>query len=170
MNSSWLKTTSGTDSYIWILHSLILIVVILLFSGCASTPEIKPIVIRPSSHSSVIDYALSLKGTPYRYGGSSPAEGFDCSGFVQHVYKRQGKSLPRTAYDMAMALSPISEDDLVPGDLVFFNTSGRTYSHVGIYIDEDKFIHAPSKRTGRVVVSSLDNDYWQRHYTGARRP
>ena len=71
---------------------------------------------------------------------------------------------------MASVLPSISPYELRPGDLVFFNTSGKTYSHVGIFINEDKFIHAPSQRTGRVLVSNLNNSYWRRHYVGARRP
>lgn len=141
---------------------------LLLFSGCASVPEIKPAA--QQGQSTVISYALSLQGIPYRYGKDSPEEGFDCSGFVTHVYKKQGITLPRTVKDMALTLPPIPKNDVLSGDLVFFNTNGYSFSHVGIYINNDKFVHAPSKRTGKVLVSSLKNQYWQKHYTGARRP
>jgi cell wall-associated NlpC family hydrolase len=145
-----------------------LVVVIGLIAGCASTPEIKPVVREPSS---LIDYALSLQGAPYRYGGESPEEGFDCSGFVKHVYGRHGIRLPRTAFQMATSLPPLPGDyGLRSGDLVFFNTTGRAYSHVGIFIRDDKFIHASSSRSGRVMVSSLIGAYWRKHYVGARRP
>jgi cell wall-associated NlpC family hydrolase len=146
---------------------LLLPAAIALFSGCASVPEIKPAA---QSQSPVITYALSLQGVPYRYGKASPEEGFDCSGFVKHVYEKQGITLPRTVRDMASSLPPISKNDVHSGDLVFFNTSGKSFSHVGIYVNDDKFVHAPSQRTGRVLVSSLKNRYWHKHYTGARRP
>lgn len=138
-----------------------------LLSGCASTPEIQP---QYESYSPLINYALSLQGTPYRPGKETPEEGFDCSGFVKHVYSKHGVWLPRTTSEMASALPPVPANYLRSGDLVFFNTSGHTYSHVGIFIENDKFIHAPSSRTGRVLVSSLSNDYWRKHYVGARRP
>jgi cell wall-associated NlpC family hydrolase len=136
-------------------------------TACGTTPEIKPQVQRQEP---LIDYALSLRGVPYRYGKETPKQGFDCSGFVKHVYAKKGIWLPRTVREMAAALRPISKNDLRSGDLVFFNTSGRTYSHVGIFIDDDKFIHAPSRRTGRVLVSSMNNGYWCKRFVGARRP
>jgi cell wall-associated NlpC family hydrolase len=145
-----------------------LIVLIGLIAGCASTPEIKPIVRQPPS---LIDYALSLQGVPYRYGSETPEDGFDCSGFVKHVYGRHGVRLPRTAYQMAVSLPPLPGDyGLRSGDLVFFNTTGRAYSHVGIFIRDDKFIHASSSRSKGVMVSSLNSTYWRKRYAGARRP
>jgi len=158
-------SANKTNSYFFI--QLLLPVAIALFSGCASVPEIKPAA---QSQPSVITYALSLQGVPYRYGKDSPEEGFDCSGFVKHVYEKQGITLPRTVRDMASSLPQISKNDVHSGDLVFFNTSGKSFSHVGIYVNDDKFIHAPSQRTGKVLVSSLKNHYWHKHYTGARRP
>ena len=146
---------------------LLLLAAIVLFSGCASVPEIQPTV---QQQSPIITYALSLQGVPYRYGKSSPEEGFDCSGFVKHVYEKQGITLPRTVKAMASSLPQIPKSDVHSGDLVFFNTSGKSFSHVGIYVNNDKFVHAPSQRTGRVLVSSLKNNYWQKHYIGARRP
>jgi cell wall-associated NlpC family hydrolase len=161
MNTSDYKT----NSYLFI--RLLIPVAIVLFSGCASVPEIKP---APQSQSPVITYALSLQGTPYRFGKDSPEEGFDCSGFVKHVYQKQGITLPRTVEDMALSLPQIPKNDVHSGDLVFFNTNGKPFSHVGIYVNNDKFVHAPSHRTGRVLVSSLKNLYWHKHYIGARRP
>ena len=142
---------------------------ILLLTGCASTSETNPIEAFQTT-SPAVNYALSLQGAPYIYGQSSPEKGFDCSGFVKHVYEIQGIHLPRTSFDMAQALPSVDENDIHPGDLVFFDTDGHAYSHVGIYVNRDKFIHAPSRHTGKVLISSLKNDYWQRHYTGARRP
>ncbi len=134
-----------------------------LMTGCASVPE-------KTARGSVVNYALSLQGVPYRYGKSSPQEGFDCSGFVNHVYQHAGVTLPRTVAAMAQRLPATSDDDLSAGDLVFFNTSGQRFSHVGIFVSGDDFIHAPSVSTGRVLVSSLKNPYWKKHLTGVRRP
>ncbi len=144
-----------------------LVLVLAVLSGCTSTPEVRPPV---QTQQPLLNYALSLQGTPYRYGKETPEEGFDCSGFVRHVYGKQGVWLPRTVREMASSLPIIPDDDLRSGDLVFFNTSGRIYSHVGIFINDDKFIHAPSKRTGRVLVSSMNNGYWRKRFTGVRRP
>jgi cell wall-associated NlpC family hydrolase len=141
-----------------------------LFSlvGCSTTPEIKS---TPETRQSpLIEYALSLQGRPYRWGKESPEEGFDCSGFVQHVYGKHGVRLPRTANAMAHTLPPIPQHDLRSGDLVFFNTRGPKYSHVGIYINNGKFIHAPNRRIGRVLVSSMSNGYWHKRLVGVRRP
>ena len=141
--------------------------VTLLLAACANltgAPE-------PSySASPAIAYALSLRGVLYRYGGSSPGEGFDCSGFVQHVYGRHGIHLPRNTRHMAHVLSAVSVEERRPGDLLFFNTNGQHFSHVGIYLGKDQFIHASSHRAGRVMISSLQHHYWQRHFTGIRRP
>ena len=154
-----------TNSYLFI--RLLIPAAIVLFSGCASVPETEP---SPQSQSPVITYALSLQGVPYRYGKDSPEEGFDCSGFVKHVYEKQGIALPRTVQDMALSLPQIPKNAVHSGDLVFFNTNGNSFSHVGIYVNNDQFVHAPSRRTGKVLVSSLKNQYWHKHYIGARRP
>ncbi|MDO9107082.1 MAG: C40 family peptidase [Methylovulum sp.] len=149
---------------------LFLVLATMLVASCASTPEIKPVARSVAAQPRLVSYALSLQGAPYRYGKETPEEGFDCSGFVRHVYKKQGITLPRTAKDMALALSPIPKNAVHSGDLLFFNIDGRPFSHVGIYVNNDSFIHAPSQRTGRVLVSSLKNDYWHKRYIGARRP
>lgn len=146
----------------------------ILLVGCAGTPENQaqpPQAVAPSGRRPpAVNYALSLQGAPYRYGKESPEEGFDCSGFVRHVYRRHGIVLPRTTRQMAAALPPISKHAVQSGDLVFFNTDGNAFSHVGIYIDDSQFIHAPSERTGSVIVSNLKNHYWKKHFTGVRRP
>ncbi|MEC4748226.1 C40 family peptidase [Methylomicrobium sp. Wu6] len=146
------------------------VAIILLFAGCAHVPDIAPVPPPQSAIPPLVSYALSLQGAPYRYGKESPQEGFDCSGFVRHVYKHHGISLPRTTRELAHSLPPISKNNLCPGDLVFFNTDGHRFSHVGLYVKNDTFIHAPSRHTGKVLVSSLNNSYWRRHFTGARRP
>ena len=140
---------------------------LLLMAGCSSTPD-KPAV--SSAHPAVVSYALSLKGTPYRWGKASPSEGFDCSGFVQHVYGKHGVRLPRTTKEIAHALPSVDKNQRRPGDLLFFNTSGKPFSHVGIYVGHDSFVHAPSSHTGRVIVSSLDRHYWWQRLIGVRRP
>lgn len=145
------------------------LVALLLLVGCAGTPEFKPIIVQKPD--SLIGYALSLQGVPYRYGKETPEEGFDCSGFVRHVYGQKGIRLPRTVREMALALPPISKDNLHPGDLVFFNTESSNYfSHVGIFVKDDQFIHAASGRTGKVLVSSMRNSYWRKRFVGVRRP
>lgn len=146
---------------------LILLSVIALITACTSAPELKPVL---PTQAPLISYALSLQGKPYRWGKETPEEGFDCSGFVQYVYGKHGIRLPRTANAMAHSLPPIPKYDLRSGDLVFFNTRGKKYSHVGIYINHDKFIHAPNRRIGRVLISSLNNGYWRKHFVGVRRP
>ena len=154
----------------FILIRLFLAVTIIMVAGCASTPEINPVVQQTFTQPRLVSYALSLQGTPYHYGKETPEEGFDCSGFVRHVYQKQGIVLPRTVKDMALALPAVPKNTVHSGDLVFFNTSGKPFSHVGIYVNNDNFIHAPSQRTGRVLVSNLKNDYWQKRFIGVRRP
>lgn len=137
--------------------------------GCASTPKPPPpSPVSTPIHLKVIREAMTLQGVPYRWGEETPHRGFDCSGFVQYLYGKHGVDLPRTAFDMAMALPTLDETMREPGDLVFFNTTGRPYSHVGIYIGENRFIHA-SSREGEVMISELDAPYWTRHYQGTRR-
>ena len=117
----------------------------------------------------VTAYAFTLIGRPYRPRGVRPETGFDCSGFVQHVFARtQGIELPRTARDMARVGRRVAWGDLKAGDLVFYNTQGRPFSHVGIYIGSGRFVHAPSSG-GQVCVVDMGEVYWKRHYSGARR-
>src|SRR5690606_24572443 len=112
---------------------------------------------------------LALLGTPYRWGGSSPEAGFDCSGLVGYVFRTAlGIELPRISRDMARDGEQVERSSLVPGDLVFFGRRGKRVDHVGIYIGEGRFLHAP--RTGRdVTVSQLDTGYWARRFLQARR-
>ena len=119
--------------------------------------------------SGLLANALSAIGVPYRRGGNSAETGFDCSGFVRTTFEQAlGLMLPRRSQEQAAATEKIDKKELQPGDLVFFNTLRRAYSHVGIYLGEGKFIHAP--RTGaRVRVESMDVSYWQKRFNGARR-
>ncbi len=121
------------------------------------------------SASSVTIRALGLVGTPYRYGGNTPESGFDCSGLVTYVFADMlDLRLPRTSRELARVQGPkISAERLSSGDLVFFG-SGDEVWHVGIYVGEGRFVHAPSSG-GTVRLDALDNPYWQRHYSGAKR-
>ena len=113
--------------------------------------------------------ALDFLGVKYRFGGEAPSEGFDCSGLVGYVAEKSlGLKLPRTSAEMARLGQSIKKNNLQQGDLVFFNTSGKRFSHVGIYLGDNKFVHAP--RTGAVVrVEDMTISYWQKRYNGARR-
>lgn len=114
-------------------------------------------------------FALSLVGIDYRYGGDTPDQGLDCSGLIRYVFQEvTGVTLPRTAKELSHIGRNVRSGDLEPGDLVFFNTRRFAFSHVGIYLGNDRFIHAPS-RGGEVGVASLANGYWQKRYNGARR-
>lgn len=115
--------------------------------------------------------AMNFLGVPYRRGGSSVQSGFDCSGFTRHVFENSvGLILPRRAIEQANSpdLIPIQKSELKPGDLVFFNTLRHTFSHVGIYIGDDKFIHSP-RAGGQVRVEDMRQAYWQQRFDGARR-
>ena len=115
-------------------------------------------------------YAVSLVGSPYRLGGTSPETGLDCSGFVGHVFRQAfGIVLPRDSRAISQAARPLAQGELLPGDLVFFNTLNRAFSHVGIYLGDDRFVHAASSRSGAVMVSNLNTRYWRERYDGARR-
>jgi cell wall-associated NlpC family hydrolase len=113
--------------------------------------------------------AVRQVGTAYHYGGRSPETGFDCSGLVAHAFEEAwGLELPRTAQALAKAGKPVRRADLRPGDLVFYNTRNRPYSHVGIYIGEGRFVHAP-RRGAKVRIESLETRYWRSRFNGARR-
>lgn len=121
-------------------------------------------------HTEPLLTALSLVGTPYKFGGNSPDKGLDCSGFVRHVYKESaGLELPHSAKQISQDGSKISKDALQPGDLIFFNTMKKPFSHVGIYAGDGKFVHSSSSRTKQVTISSLTERYWSQRYNGARR-
>lgn len=115
-------------------------------------------------------YALSLNGTRYKFGGNNIDTGFDCSGFVRYVYGQiAGLTLPRSARSISQAGAQVAKDEMQPGDLVFFSTLRRAFSHVGIYLGENRFIHASSSSSGDVMVSDLSEKYWSRRFNGARR-
>ncbi|MCE1242574.1 C40 family peptidase [Oryzomicrobium sp.] len=112
---------------------------------------------------------LEFVGVPYRRGGTNPDVGMDCSGFVQRVFSESiGISLPRTAREMSDVGEQISKTELKPGDLVFFNTMRRAFSHVGIYLGNNQFVHAP-RPGGEIRVEDMRQAYWTQRYDGARR-
>ena len=119
--------------------------------------------------SDLVVNAMGFLGVPYKRGGSSAETGFDCSGFVRAIYQQTvGLVLPRRADQQAASTQVIDKKELQPGDLVFFNTMRRTFSHVGIYVGDGKFIHSP--RSGSEVrVEDMRQSYWQRRFDGARR-
>jgi cell wall-associated NlpC family hydrolase len=113
--------------------------------------------------------ALGYLGIRYKYGGSSPATGFDCSGLVRYVVNQAiGLALPRDARGISRLGSQVSTEELQPGDLVFFNTMKKPYSHVGIYVGDRRFIHAPASG-GTVELVNMSERYWQARFDGARR-
>lgn len=113
--------------------------------------------------------AMSLIGVSYRFGGNSPTQGLDCSGFMQYIFRRSmGITLPRTSAAMATVGQHVERSALRPGDLVFFRTSGNRISHVGMFIGNDRFIHAP--RAGKnIEITAMSSNYWNTRYATARR-
>lgn len=123
----------------------------------------------PGTAQEVMMSALSLTGIKYTYGGSSPETGFDCSGFVRYVFQQAaGLSLPHGALALSRLGQAVAVDQLQPGDLVFFNTLKSAFSHVGIYLGNKRFIHAPSSGGG-IHIAGMDETYWAKRFDGARR-
>ena len=156
---------------------------VLLLAGLFLSPYAhadEPIVVPPALQVSfvdratataqdAIDQAMDLLGIRYRRGGSSPESGFDCSGFVSHVFREGlGLMLPRSSKEMSKSGEEINRDELRPGDLVFFNTMRHAFSHVGIYLGDNQFVHAP-RSGGRVRIEDLRQSYWMKRFNGARR-
>jgi len=141
--------------------------------AAALTPstQLDPTLIQRASTSvqTTLDSALDLIGIRYKRGGSSPETGFDCSGFVRHVFKEgMGIYLPRSSKEIAKTSEEVDKHELKPGDLVFFNTMRRTFSHVGIYLGDNKFVHSP-RAGGKVRIEDLRERYWTKRFNGARR-
>jgi hypothetical protein len=145
-------------------------------SGKIEPPEKGgPITKGPRSTSNlaqqVVDYALTLLGTPYHYGGTTEEGGFDCSGFVRHVFANFKVDLPHSSRDQYSLGRAVSKDGLEIGDLLFFTRPGRSkgVGHVGIYIGDGQFIHASSGKKKKITISALDSTYYVKRYVGARR-
>ena len=135
---------------------------ILILSACAAPPQ-------SQRSPGMVFQALASAGVPYRRGGDSPENGFDCSGLVAHVYKEAfGIQLPHNALAQSRMGRHVTLSQLEAGDLVFYNTERRPYSHVGIFLGDNRFIHAP--RPGAAVrVENMSGAYWVRRFDGARR-
>jgi cell wall-associated NlpC family hydrolase len=158
----------------------LLFLCILSLSACSGEPAVSEIeaapdavvsepVPPPGPRQEIVQQALAAVGVSYRRGGQSPDAGFDCSGLVVHVYREAlGVSLPRTAHAQSETGRFVAAADLEPGDLVFYNTRNRKYSHVGLYLGDGRFVHAP-KPGAAVRVESMRASYWSRRYDGARR-
>lgn len=147
---------------------------LLLCSACSTTvaPPVPDNSVRLSTQEITLNdlafYAMSLDGTPYQWGGESPDSGFDCSGFVRHVFEHTARvQLPRTSRELSRSGDPIDIAELRPGDLVFFRTTGA-FSHVGIFIGESRFVHAP-RVGGKIRVENIHSSYWRPRFNGARR-
>ena len=146
---------------------------LLLLGACASGPSPRAgHAPAPDSAAAneVLIRAIGLVGTPYRYGGASPEGGFDCSGLVQFVFRDSaGLRLPRSTRELvAMPAPAVDRRELQPGDLLLFSPGGGKPSHIGIYVGEGRFVHAPSSG-GTVRLDLLDTAYWRAAYAGARR-
>lgn len=166
------------------IRALVLLVAFAVTVGFSSlgqaAPPVTPIVVinptpvsfvdrATASVQDVLDQAVEMLGIPYRRGGSSPETGFDCSGFVTHVFHEGlGLILPRTSKELSKTGEAVEEDRLQPGDLVFFNTMRRAFSHVGIYLGNNQFVHAP-RAGGRIRIEDLRDNYWKNRFNGARR-
>jgi cell wall-associated NlpC family hydrolase len=160
---------------------LFYIAFITLASGCASfsptpptrstpyaTPAPRPAAPRAENSEALLQALLAL-GIDYRYGGNSPVTGFDCSGLVAHVYLEAWSiRLPHNTLAQSEKGAPVSLSELQAGDLVFYDTLKRPYSHVGIYLGDGRFVHAP-KTGARVRVESIYSSYWASRFNGARR-
>jgi murein DD-endopeptidase len=141
-------------------------VLLILLAGCSGLPPREAPPETAAERAAL--RAPKLVGTPYRYGGASPIDGFDCSGLVQFLYREAGVALPRSTGEQRQLSRLISASELRPGDLIFFDLEGRKNSHVAIYTGGGAFVHAPS--TGRDVrVDRLDSPYWKRQISEMRR-
>jgi cell wall-associated NlpC family hydrolase len=140
--------------------------VALLLAACAGTPP-SPVVTDPAAAERAAGQALKMVGKPYRYGGATPA-GFDCSGLVQYSYKQAGVNLPRDTDALLRTSAPLRGQHLRRGDLLFFDQEGKKKSHVGIYLGDGRFVHAPSSGK-QVRTDRLDSPYWKKHLSEARR-
>jgi cell wall-associated NlpC family hydrolase len=155
---------------------LLLAVTALLVSACSTTTTMTGVGSQPPQESAQVTgkrdditfFALGMIDTGYRFGGKNPEAGFDCSGMVSYVFREAANiRVSGSAADIAKRGKEISKEALQPGDLVFFNTLGRPFSHVGIYIGDGRFVHAPSTN-GKVRIDQLANKYWTKKFEMAR--
>ncbi|MEJ0004780.1 MAG: NlpC/P60 family protein [Pararobbsia sp.] len=174
------------------LRVFLLLMIVLTLAACTSTPtrresgasvpttgaaprawkppaELPPFIDHSVGEEEVSIQAMSLVGVPYRWGGNTPDSGFDCSGLVRYVVARAARvDLPRTTAEMSLVGNSIEPGEVAPGDLIFFNTTGRPHSHVGIYVGGYRFVNAPSTG-GTVRIDYISNPYWAKRFDGIRR-
>jgi cell wall-associated NlpC family hydrolase len=149
--------------------ALVLVCVAGTWAGAPAAAEAEAPTPWTSAMAEVVVKALGLVGVPYRFGGNTPTSGLDCSGLVRYVYAHTlGFDLPRRAEEISRIGQPIDVSELRPGDLLFYNTLRRAYSHVAIYVGEGRFVHAPS-RGKQVRVEDMSAGYWSARFNGARR-
>lgn len=175
LDSSGFDTRRRTGGAACVLTSLLMLLVLLVLPGCATSPGFLPSLPAAPPRLSAEDardvtiYAISLVGTPYRYGGNTPASGFDCSGLIGHVYKTHASiSSPRTVAALTSWGQPVPAQGVRTGDLVVFVQNGVA-THAGIYVGENRFVHAPSTG-GEVRLDRLTSVYWSRQSYSFRRP
>jgi murein DD-endopeptidase len=160
---SRLSAPPGALRHAWHTLTFGIALLTLLLSGCSSLPVSQ--VPASGARAQVVSTAFKMLGKPYRYGGSAP-NGFDCSGLVQFIYHQAGLNVPRTALEQYERSTPIPDNRLQPGDLLFFTLNSRQISHVGIYVGDGKFIHAPALGK-QVMESRLDEPFWHGHLVRA---
>lgn len=149
--------------------TLLLLSVISIFAvSCSSAPRQKAYTATHSRHHKIIKIAKAQLGKPYHFGGINPRTGFDCSGLINYSYKEAGISVPRTTKQLYRTATPIQRNHLKAGDLVFFRINRKKISHVGLYLGNNKFIHAPSGGK-RVNIANLNDKYWLSRFTRGGR-
>ena len=162
------KSAPGRFLRVLVACTVVMVLTACGVSGAKKEAAITVPEVSTAHRQEVVMTALGLMGSPYRYGGSHPSTGFDCSGLVNYVFQAAaGARLPRTTGAQAASSRRISRRDLRAGDLVFFNTMGRADSHVGIYVGDGRFVNAPSSG-GQVRIDRLDNPYFARRFDSAR--
>jgi hypothetical protein len=177
-NQSWLKkarkfSPSFSLRFEKSKRSLLIFGSCSVLTACASLPRFSSLPDFDKEVSAGLEdvsiAAIGLVGIPYRYGGNTPKSGFDCSGLIGYVYKNAAnKQMPRTTDEIGKIGQSLGNQTPAPGDLVFFNTLRSTFSHVGIYIGNNRFIHSPA--TGSAIsVTDMSDSYWAKRFTGARR-
>ncbi len=148
-----------------------LVALAVVLTGCASPPAEPPAGASPRAlqpqRNDIALYAMGLLDTRYRWGGRGPATGFDCSGLVSHVFQEAaGIRVKGSSAELGQKARPVASEQLLPGDLVFFNTLGARHSHVGVYVGDGRFVHASNPRTG-VRIDQLGNRYYAQRFEGA---
>ncbi len=159
---------NGRKSYKTSIFLTIISISLLLLSGCSSPGKISPKAYSYTQQQQIIAIAKAQLGKPYRYGGKSPRTGFDCSGLINFSYKKAGLKIPRTTIQLYREAYPIKRSQLKKGDLVFFKINKRKISHVGLYLGNNKFIHAPSSGK-RVKIANMNDKYWRVRFTRGGR-